>query len=176
MDTKGKPSNEDAKPRMVAHPPAPEGKENSMMHYPMMEYGLGVADALKHGTPGVHVKPCSNCILLVEDYDAIRAVMARHFEQEGFTVYSASTPRDAQIIARATKPLIVIVDYDLSYANSLDTLRDLRQSLPQSIIILSGGVDSIALHDKAKLHGATELLANGYDLTMLDRLISQAKY
>lgn len=148
-----------------------KGKENAMM-----EFGLSVADALKHGTPSLQTRPCSSCILLVEDYDAIRAVMARHFEREGFTVYSASTPRDAQIIARTINPLIVIVDYDLSHADALDTLRDLRQVLPQSIIILSGGIDTKVLHDKAKLYGATELLANGYDLTTLDRVISQARY
>jgi CheY-like chemotaxis protein len=155
----------------TAPPAAPHGKEDKTM-----EYGLGVADALRHSSPGLHAKECPNCILILEDYDAIRALMSRHFEREGFTVYSASSPHDASIIARAIHPLIVIVDYDLSYANSLDALRELRQLLPHSIIILSGGVDTSSLHDKAKLYGATELLVNGYDLTTLDRLISQARY
>jgi DNA-binding response OmpR family regulator len=115
-------------------------------------------------------------MLLVEDYDAIRAFMAKHFEQEGFTVYSASTPRDAQIIARTFNPLIVVVDYGLSHANALDAIRDLRQALPRSIIFLSGGVDTHALHEQAKLYGATDLLSNGHDLTTLDRAISQARY
>ena len=141
----------------------------------MNEYGMGVADALKHGIPGIHTLPCADCILIVEDFDAIRALMARHYEREGFTVYSASTPKDAMIIARTINPVIVVLDYDLSHANPLDTLRALRQELPHSIIILTGGNGTSILREKALTSGASDLLAHGYDLTMLDRLISQAQ-
>lgn len=141
----------------------------------MNEFGYSAIDALKRETPGLHTLPCTNCILIVEDFDAIRAFLARHFEREGFTVYSACTPSDAKIIARTINPLIVIVDYDLSHANSLDALRELRQLLPMSIIILSGGVETSALREKARQYGASEMLAQGYDLSRLDLLISQAR-
>jgi DNA-binding response OmpR family regulator len=148
-----------------------EETEEKMMN----TFGHTVTDALRHETPGLHTLPCTNCILLVEDFDAIRALLARHYEREGFTVYSASTPKDAQIIARTINPLIVVVDYDLSNASSLDALRDLRQILPHSIIILSGGAETPALLEKARNYGASDILFHGYDLSRLDRMISQSK-
>jgi DNA-binding response OmpR family regulator len=148
-----------------------EEKEEKMIN----TFGHTVTDALKHEPAGLHTLPCTNCILLLEDFDAIRAFLARHYEREGFTVYSASTPQDAKIIARTINPLIAIVDSSLSNANSLDALRDLRQILPHSIIILSGGVESATLQETAKVCGASEVLSHGYDLSRLDRMISLAK-
>jgi DNA-binding response OmpR family regulator len=138
------------------------------------QVGLGVADALKHSV-GIHGKPCDNCILILEDFDAIRAVMARHFEQEGFIVYSASTPFDARIIARNVNPRIVVIDYDLSNVNALDTINELRQVLPHSIIILSGGLLTQHTTERALARGANDVLPRGYELSKLDRVISQAR-
>jgi DNA-binding response OmpR family regulator len=139
----------------------------------MSETGLGVSDALRNA--GMNMMPCSHCMLIVEDFDGIRAVLARHFEREGFTVYSAATPHDAHVIARSINPMIVIVDYDLSDSDSLSALQQLRDALPHSIIILYGGVDSKDLQLRALQSGATDVLANGYELSSLDRLISQAR-
>jgi DNA-binding response OmpR family regulator len=111
-------------------------------------------------------------MLIVEDYDAIRAVLAKHYEHTGFTVYSASTLHGALVIARTVYPLIVLMDYELTGRNALHGIRQLREILPHSILVLSGGADTTAFREIAQEHGASALWPEGYDLAVLDRLIS----
>src|SRR5665811_1534349 len=53
------------------------------------------------------------CIMLIlEDFDEIRAFLSRHFTQQGYDVFSSATLRDAIAIAWEEAPHIIIVDYD----------------------------------------------------------------
>lgn len=132
-------------------------------------------EGLKRAAIGTPRKPCHTCVLIVEDYDAIRAYMARHFEREGFRVYSASNASNALALADTVLPQIVVVDYDLSHEDALTAVSQLRATLPGSIIMVYGGVESNEFHERVKACGADDVLTTGYDLESLDRLISQTR-
>src|SRR5206468_1189404 len=86
---------------------------------------------------------CGDGLLIVEDFDGIRALLAHHFQGHGYGVCSAATVRDALTIAKDEHPRVVIVDYDMSGEDATKAVTRLRAELPESYIVMMGGPGTV---------------------------------
>ncbi len=111
-------------------------------------------------------------LLILEDFDEIRASLAQHFERTGYRVYSAARIEDAVAISQGMLPTIILVDHDLMYERWQFAVKTLRTQMPGSKIIVLGGVDSAALSDEALSNGASEVFPGGYELEKLNAIIT----
>jgi len=69
-----------------------------------------------------------NRVLLVEDDDELRQLLARYLTNQGFTVREAANGRDGLALAMGQDCDVVVLDIMLPDINGLEVLRELRAS------------------------------------------------
>lgn len=111
-------------------------------------------------------------VLILEDFDAIRAWTSHHLEQKGYDVYSSATLHDAIQLAKDESPQIVLVDYDMSGEDAIWAVGQLRGLAPKAFILVLGGPGTAAVEHHAIEAGATQVLSHAYDVHMLDEILS----
>jgi ActR/RegA family two-component response regulator len=113
-------------------------------------------------------------LLILEDFDEIRAFLVRHFDQKGYEVYSSATLRDALVIAWEEAPRVILIDYDLRGETAVHAIGRLRDALPQSYIVLIGGPQTQEVAERAILAGASKVLSKAYAISEMDFIVSSA--
>ncbi len=112
--------------------------------------------------------PSEKSIVLVEDDQTLREMLAYNLEQEGYTVAAAADGLKGLELVRSASPNLVIVDIMLPELDGLTLCRMLRREMEVLIIILSArstevdkiiGLDSGADDYIAKPFGLGEFLA-----------------
>lgn len=69
-------------------------------------------------------------ILIVEDFDPLRAMLTTEFEKRGFTVHATANPNDGLLIA-ATRPLdAALTDFELPEKNGLQLCCAIGKQIP----------------------------------------------
>ena len=111
-------------------------------------------------------------VLILEDFDAIRALMSEHFKKQGFDVDSSSTLHGALVLSREHVPNVLFIDYDLSTENPYSAIQQLHTALPNTTIVLIGGPLSQNDQDRALRAGASRIMEKGYDLAGMDQIAS----
>lgn len=112
-------------------------------------------------------------LLIVEDYEKMRLFFARHFEKNGYRVYSAARIGDAEGLAHSVLPSVILVDYDLERENAYEAVKKLHSVVPGARIIVFGGVESDEIRSKIVALGGTDFVPHGYDIEKLDSLIQR---
>lgn len=110
-------------------------------------------------------------LLIVEDYEKMRLFFARHFEKNGYRVYSAARIGDAESLAHSVLPNVILIDYDLERENAYEAIKKLHLVVPGARIIVFGGVESEETRSKIVSLGGTDFVPHGYDIEKLDSLI-----
>jgi DNA-binding NarL/FixJ family response regulator len=110
-------------------------------------------------------------LLILEDFDEIRAFLVRHFDQHRYEVYSSATLRDALVLAWEETPQVILIDYDLSGETALHAIQRLHLALPQGHIVLIGGPQSQEGIEQAILAGASKVLSKSYTITEMDYIV-----
>ena len=82
-------------------------------------------------------------VLLVEDGDEVRTVLAAFLEKEGFAVTSVVTGENAVYEAEQAKFAVVVLDVGLPGIDGFETCRLLRQRSDAHILMLSGRTDEV---------------------------------
>ena len=83
-------------------------------------------------------------VLIVEDDDRIRRLLARYLTKSGLSVDGCADKRGLDQKLQARTPDCILLDLRLPDANGLDIARDLRETYPGiGIIILTGASDSV---------------------------------
>ncbi len=83
-------------------------------------------------------------LLLVEDDDALRDLLARRFSDAGYTVETAATGPDGLAAASAALPDLVLLDVMLPGLDGLDVCRRLRAEHPLlPILLLTARADEL---------------------------------
>jgi DNA-binding NtrC family response regulator len=112
-------------------------------------------------------------ILVVEDDDSLRAMIAEILALEGYQVdCAASTSAARQRLEQRTYP-IVISDIYLDERTGLDVLREVKERNPQTAVILMSGRGSMETVMAATRGGAFDYLAKPFD--SIDDLIQVVK-
>ncbi|MBS1832805.1 MAG: sigma-54-dependent Fis family transcriptional regulator [Acidobacteria bacterium] len=112
-------------------------------------------------------------ILVVEDDDSLRAMIAEILALEGFQVdTAASTSAARDKLSQRSYP-IVVSDIYLDERTGLDVLRDVKAASPDSAVILMSGRGSMETVMAATRGGAFDYLAKPFET--IDDLISVVK-
>jgi ActR/RegA family two-component response regulator len=113
-------------------------------------------------------------LLILEDFDDIRAFLVRHFDQRGYDVYSSATLRDALVIAWEEMPRVILIDYDLRGETAVHAIQRLHEALPESYIVLIGGPQTQEVTERAILAGANKVISKSYAISEMDYIVSSA--
>jgi CheY-like chemotaxis protein len=115
-------------------------------------------------------------VLILEDFDAIRAWTAHHLEQKGYDVYSAATLHAAIQLAKEQEPQLVLIDYDMSGEDAIWAIGQLRSLAPNAFILVLGGPGTAIVEHHAIEAGATQVLPHAYDTHLLDDIIAHSAH
>lgn len=115
-------------------------------------------------------------VLLVEDDDALRKLLAHALALKGFFVRTAPDERAALEAFRKQPPAAVIADLVLPGGQGMRTLQSMREARPKlPIIVMSGGgmFGSDELLTVARGFGADAALAKPFRVAELVACLSQ---
>ena len=113
-------------------------------------------------------------ILLVDDDDAFRRVMAVELERAGFTVTSAASGGEALRAVADSQPQVVLLDLNLPDMTGLQVLERLRAASPASEVILLTGHGSIDTAIQAIRAGAFDYISKPCPLDELEVRLQRA--
>jgi DNA-binding NarL/FixJ family response regulator len=113
-------------------------------------------------------------VLVVDDDERCRALIAVHLERIGCTVYEAATGHEALDVARTIRPALVILDVDLPGVTGYEVCRELRDSFGEAtaIMFISGSRGEALDRVAGLLIGADDYLGKPFDP---DELIGRAR-
>jgi CheY-like chemotaxis protein len=130
------------------------------------------AAAHASSSAATHARKAKASVLILEDFDAIRALMSEHFKRQGFDVDSSATLNGALALSRDHAPNVLFIDYDLSSENPYNAIQQLHMSLPNTTIVLIGGPLTQTDQERALRAGASRIMEKGYDLSGMDQIAS----
>ena len=83
-------------------------------------------------------------ILIVDDHEDTRDVLARMLRYEGYEAVAVSSAHEALIVLAATKPSLVILDYNMPFTDGLTLFSQIRKDrrltdIPVIMFSASGG-------------------------------------
>jgi two-component system, NtrC family, sensor kinase len=132
----------------------------------------GNADVLARGSPEASHRPCTDCILVIDDDATARELISDHLKAEGYSVVTASGGMEGLKRAKELRPTAITLDVMMPDLDGWSVLAALRQDpeLADIPVIMITIVDEqrrgIAL-------GAAGYLTKPIDRERLHRLISR---
>lgn len=102
-------------------------------------------------------------LMLVDAAEHLRTFLAGVFEQDRrFTVVGQATDAaEAVTCATRTRPDVALLDRHLRQTDGLDALPHIRAAVPDCIVIVLSGDDSLPRHPPARTSDAAELMVKG---------------
>jgi two-component system response regulator RegA len=107
-------------------------------------------------------------LLLVDDDEPFLRRLAKAMEKRGFEISTAETVSEGCDIARTRPPAYAVVDLRLGDGNGLDVVEAIRETRPDSRVVVLTGYGAIATAVAAVKIGATDYLpkpADANDIT-----------
>lgn len=96
-------------------------------------------------------------LLLVDDDDVFRGVMARALRSRGFHVLEAADYKAALVMLRVSAPRYAVVDVRMAGRSGLELLRSIREVRPSTVVLVLTGDRSAALETEVAELGARYL-------------------
>ena len=110
----------------------------------------------------------THTVLLVDDDDAFRGVLAGELRRMGFDVTSVPSGSDAIRIVGEREPDVVLLDLRLADMSGLDVLRRIRERCPSTDVIMLTGHGTIDTAIESIRMGAFDYIAKPCPLDELD--------
>ena len=129
------------------------------------EAPLHLGHGLAQGIPG-------RAILVVDDDEGVRQLIARHLEQDGFVTVQAGNATDALQLARESRPVLITLDIMMPDASGWWVLEKLKED-PQTAGIPVLVVSIVEDRRLVFSLGAADYLAKPYDRSELTRKVSR---
>lgn len=113
--------------------------------------------------PRATIKPC---VLVVDDEETIRKLLAKHLERKGFEVLTAEDGERALELFRShgDRVDLVILDMVMPRTSGLEVLVELRRTHPDLPVLLSSGYNQDADRAEAAAIGVHGFLAKPFRL------------
>ena len=112
-------------------------------------------------------------ILVVDDDESVRAVLADVLEDEGFEVVgSARDGVEGVTLARALAPDVVFLDVRMPRLDGIGAARQIRAELPDARLVMLSAYDEEALRLEAREAGASAFLVKGCPLGEIVRAVA----
>jgi DNA-binding response OmpR family regulator len=114
-------------------------------------------------------------ILLIDDDDLLRGVLAKALHHAGHEIIQASDGKLGVDLARATQVDLVITDLIMPVQEGVETIMTIHQERPRlPIIAMSGGVSNSGLYlEIAGKMGARRVLAKPFTPKELSEVIDE---
>jgi signal transduction histidine kinase len=114
-------------------------------------------------------------ILLVDDEEGIRKVLAMTLTDMGYDVLTSDNGKNALLIFKKVKPLIVISDIKMPEMDGIDFLRMLKQENPETQVIMITGHGDIDLAIKSVKYDATDFITKPINNEFLEIALKRAQ-
>ncbi|MCW8833373.1 MAG: response regulator [Colwellia sp.] len=114
-------------------------------------------------------------LLLVEDDTIFANTLMRRLTKHGFECLHVETNSEALLACQRHQPSYVLLDMKLAEETTLAIITPIRQSLPNSRIILLTGFASIATAVEAIKLGADDYLTKPLDTQTLLAVLNESK-
>ena len=107
-------------------------------------------------------------ILVIEDDDAVRRLVVRGLERQGYRIWAANCGLDGLALAAAHPEVrLVIMDVVMPGMNGIETARALASTQPHTpVLFVSGYTEDTALRDSA-MRGELNFLAKPFSISAL---------
>ncbi len=112
-------------------------------------------------------------LLLVDDDEAFRQVLARALEKRGFAVSAAADVASASLLAQANAPEYAVIDLKMPGPSGLMLVQRLKELDAETRIVMLTGYASIATAVEAIKLGATHYLAKPADVDEIVHALQQ---
>ncbi len=116
-------------------------------------------------------------VLVIDDQPAVTSFLATLLSGEGYAVTTAGTAHDGLAAAGREAPDAILLDLVLPDGNGLDLLRELRGSLPGTVVIVMTAHGEIDTAVRCMRAGATDFLPKPFHpqqlLLALERALAQ---
>ncbi len=113
-------------------------------------------------------------VLLIDDEEQLRKLLARIIRLEGFTVNESASFTAAKKSIQKTVPDIILCDVKLPDGNGVEMLKELKALCPSSEIILLTAYGNIADGVQAMRNGAFDYITKGDDNDKIIPLLHRA--
>lgn len=116
----------------------------------------------------------SRVVLVIEDETVLARNIQRYLTQFGFEVYSAANGASGLVQFDATRPDLVLVDYNLPGMNGIDLLRHISSRDPSVKIIMFTAHGNVQVAVEAMKLGACDYLTKPLALSELKLAVDKA--
>jgi two-component system response regulator (stage 0 sporulation protein F) len=106
-------------------------------------------------------------ILVVDDQLGVRRLIQEVFHDAGFRVVLASNGQEALTLAAVNRPSLVLLDMKMPVMDGLETLRALRTTYPDLIVLMMTAVGDGEQVQEALSLGAKACLSKPFDVFQL---------
>jgi len=113
-------------------------------------------------------------ILLVDDDEAFRSVMASELAHRGFHVVKAKDGREAQVLLKSVQPDVVLLDLQLPDVSGMDVLKSAPGLSPGSEVIMLTGHGTMDTAIEAIRRGAFDYVSKPCSMDELEVRIKRA--
>jgi NtrC-family two-component system response regulator AlgB len=113
-------------------------------------------------------------ILVVDDEDKIRTLLAAYLRGQGHHVGTAADGSQALRLLPELKPAVVFTDVRMPGIDGLELLREIRHRMPQAIVVLITAYATIRGAVEAMRDGAYDYLVKPFDLDEVGLLLERA--
>jgi two-component system response regulator (stage 0 sporulation protein F) len=106
-------------------------------------------------------------ILVVDDQLGVRRLIQEVFHDAGFRVVPAPNGQEALTLAAVNRPSLVLLDMKMPVMDGLETLRALRTTYPDLIVLMMTAVGDGEQVQEALSLGAKACLSKPFDVFQL---------
>jgi CheY-like chemotaxis protein len=119
--------------------------------------------------------PVGKCILIADDEESMRKVLAQRLAFWGYTVISAKDGQEAVELAKTRRPDLILLDIMMPVLDGLEACRQLKttpetQRIPVVFVTAKASKD---VPVRARQVGADGLLQKPYDFDELSQVIQR---
>lgn len=115
--------------------------------------------------------PSLGRILIVDDEQTVRDVLAEYFVEQGYQVSKASNGIEALRGLGESRPDLVLLDVRMPGIDGIETLRRLRELAPGISVIMVTANDDVDLARDTLRLGALDYVAKPFDFAYLERSV-----
>jgi CheY-like chemotaxis protein len=121
----------------------------------------------RNGPQPLAIEGLPRQILLVDDNEPFREMLADVLAAHGCEILHASNGLEALLQVKHARPGVILLDLSMPRLDGFETLKRIRAFDPGiRVVIVTGNVDAAA-HDRARAAGASAVLVKPVDLVQL---------
>lgn len=114
------------------------------------------------------------CVLVIDDTDIVREVIALYLEHIGFTVHQASDGRQGIELFEKFNPDIVFTDLLMPEIDGLEVVKTITKQNPETpIVVISGNNDAISATEALRIGAWDYITKPVAEFAVIDRVVSQ---